>query len=385
MNSQVVFEPSSETHEPIYRQVYSALREQIVNGQRPPGSFLPPERELETEFGVARKTLRQATAMLKKEGLIVSRRGMGTIVSEVESDDPSRDRRRTPAVAVLVDEWVFNEPYRMRLFSHLGMEAGRIGLRATMVLLPVQEPELRRLIADRELDALIAFHFWNPRHLECVRDARMPVLMLETREGMPRADHAVVNNVPGAMEAVRELVRLGHRRIAYVGGLVAHRRESSGELYRLAGDSPERFGAYRRVLEDAGIAFSQELYREIRFDDDAADELVADWVENDSLPSAVFAFDDALALYLIGALQRADLRLPDDISVVGFGNIVPEAQSGRLATVAVDYEEMARLSVQRIRERVENGGMGEMLLRASCRFKPGASIAPPRGADVQQP
>ncbi len=65
---------------PIYQQIARVLRSRIFHGLYPRGSSIPSENELATEFGVARLTARQALQELRREGVLVSRRGSGTFV-----------------------------------------------------------------------------------------------------------------------------------------------------------------------------------------------------------------------------------------------------------------------------------------------------------------
>jgi len=65
---------------PIYRQIAEAVGALLASGVLPPGYVLPPERVLCAQFGISRMTLRQAMSLLDREGLINSRRGVGTMV-----------------------------------------------------------------------------------------------------------------------------------------------------------------------------------------------------------------------------------------------------------------------------------------------------------------
>src|SRR6266478_8535575 len=66
---------------PIYLQIAEGIGELLKSGVLPAGYVLPPERALCEQFGISRMTLRQAMGLLDREGLIESRRGMGTVVT----------------------------------------------------------------------------------------------------------------------------------------------------------------------------------------------------------------------------------------------------------------------------------------------------------------
>src|SRR5512142_1811525 len=67
---------------PLYNQIAESLLDQIESGKLPPGSRLPPERELAEMLGVNRMTLRQALHLLEAKGLLIRRQGNGTFVAE---------------------------------------------------------------------------------------------------------------------------------------------------------------------------------------------------------------------------------------------------------------------------------------------------------------
>src|ERR1700686_2441106 len=74
------FELDRRSPLPIYIQISDALRARIQSGKLPPDSVLPPSEQLCEELGITRMTLRQAYAVLAREGLVDAQRGRGTFV-----------------------------------------------------------------------------------------------------------------------------------------------------------------------------------------------------------------------------------------------------------------------------------------------------------------
>jgi len=83
-----IAQPNPDLPTPLYYQVASALREQILSGRLPPGELVPPEVQLATQLGVSRQTVREAIGLLVRNGLLVRRRGKGTFVAlpRIEQD-----------------------------------------------------------------------------------------------------------------------------------------------------------------------------------------------------------------------------------------------------------------------------------------------------------
>ena len=78
---------------PIYLQIAEGISSLLTSGVLPPGYVLPPERVLCEQFGISRMTLRQAMSLLDREGLIDSRRGMGTVVTHSRLRKQQQDLR----------------------------------------------------------------------------------------------------------------------------------------------------------------------------------------------------------------------------------------------------------------------------------------------------
>ncbi|MFF9563897.1 LacI family DNA-binding transcriptional regulator [Leifsonia sp. NPDC014704] len=133
----------------------------------------------------------------------------------------------------------------------------------------------------------------------------------------------------GVGMAVDELVRLGHRRIAYVG-------EPRGMT-----TAEQRMDGYRQALERHGIAFDPQLLREgLNFEDDgerAVQRLLAD----DTGATAIVCMTDNIAVGAYRAARKAGLRIPEDLSVVGFDDapIVGDLTPG-LTTVHPPFYEV---------------------------------------------
>lgn len=142
-------------------------------------------------------------------------------------------------------------------------------------------------------------------------------------------------NWAGGLSAAEHLIALGHRRIACVTGppdVLCSRA-------RLAG--------FRAGLEAAGIAPDPALVRDGDFGHRSGYAAAADLLGGGTRPTAVFAASDAMAFGVCEAARRRGLRVPDDLSVVGFDDI-PEARVGAppLTTVRQPLAEMGALAAR---------------------------------------
>jgi LacI family transcriptional regulator len=140
-----------------------------------------------------------------------------------------------------------------------------------------------------------------------------------------RVDHRV-----GAAEATRHLLDLGHRRIAYVAGDVGH------------ADARDRLRGYRDALAEAGVVEDPRLVvLDGTFETGAGEAAVEGLLDDGVAFTAVFAANDQLAAGVQLGLSRRGLRVPDDVSLVGFDDAPSsEFTTPPLTTVRQDLHEI---------------------------------------------
>src|SRR3954454_19146632 len=103
---------------PRARRVFTALHDRIVRGDWPPGTQLPPHRELAVEFGVAPLTMRQVLAQLEEQGLVSRQVGRGTFVCEPHSP-AVLILERGPAMGAFLAEYIGRAGYRTLVTTRL--------------------------------------------------------------------------------------------------------------------------------------------------------------------------------------------------------------------------------------------------------------------------
>jgi len=161
-------------------------------------------------------------------------------------------------------------------------------------------------------------------------------------DGAPSHGFLLIDDAAGVSAAVRHLVDLGYRRMAYVGagGTTSDRMRRATATAVIGAVS----GASLRVY-DAGLAGWRDPSM-------VANALAAD------RPEAVICYDDKLALALIDALRLTSLDVPNDVAVVGFDGIVQAGRSRpRLTTVAVPSVELGRRAVGMLVAAARDGTM----------------------------
>lgn len=119
-----------------------------------------------------------------------------------------------------------------------------------------------------------------------------------------------VDNVRGAMAAVRHLLALGHRRIGMI---------TNASLAYIS--SRQRLEGYRQALEQASFPYDEEMTQYGNFDEESGYAAVEALLALDEPPTAIFIASDMVALGALRALHDRGLRVPEEIAVVGFDDI----------------------------------------------------------------
>ncbi|MEU1896301.1 LacI family DNA-binding transcriptional regulator [Streptomyces pristinaespiralis] len=191
----------------------------------------------------------------------------------------------------------------------------------------------------------------SPIHLETedltARTDSAPLVLLGEREYEAPYDHIAIDNVAAAREAVRHLIGLGHRRIAFLGSRTGRERQPAH--LRLRGWREEHAAAGLEA-DDALVVVTDGYGRE-----DGASAMAA-LLDRGERPDAVFAYNDLIAVGAMRTLTERGLTVPGDVAVVGFDDI-EEGRYGAttLTTISPDKEAIARLAVDSLVERLAGG------------------------------
>lgn len=182
-------------------------------------------------------------------------------------------------------------------------------------------------------------------HLFLLQRSGFPFVLLETVQGL-RTNVVSVDNVAAEQEAVRHLIGLGHTRIVHFAGPSYTRHSLDRRLGFETAFSKTAVPLSDDAVVPAGSRFEDGYETGLRYFRD---------VPAEQRPTAVACFNDLVALGLVRALTELGLRVPDDVSVVGFDDVPAATQTARpLTTVRVPQREMGRRAVQVILDHLDS-------------------------------
>lgn len=282
-------------------------------------------------------------------------------------------RRSTHLIDVRVTE--FDGIWFEAVVSGVAKAARSLDLEVVLAVDPDPEDcsKWARRALDRGTNGLISV-VTVPSPDICLAAAQsgVPLVVVDPRQRPPEGMLSVgVSNFQGALDATAHLVELGHRRIATITGTL----EQDNALARLAG--------FRTALIRAGIVVDDDLVRTGNYGISAGYEATQHLIGLDDPPTAIFAGSDDTALGALHALRAAGLRVPDDVSLVGFDDLpVTPWLDPPLTTVRQPLSEMGGSAVEMIHRRISQAG-NPVQIELATRLVVRASTGPVSGAVIR--
>jgi len=250
---------------------------------------------------------------------------------------------RTMLLGVIVRE--ITDPFFAGAVDAISTEANLRGYNVLLVHAHGRTDEaiaLRAVLETRHCDAILLLGDTSdqPRLLEELRNSSFPVVGLwQGTAAMPGISIIAVDNRSGIEGLMDHLLGLGHRKIAFIGGVFVEGR--------LIGDIGERRGAFLERAAAEGLEFPPGFVR------DAQNTLVGGAGALEALmklperPTAVVASTDVLAIGALHAACHMGLNVPGDVSIVGFDDLpMAEYTTPSLTTVCMPIAEMAAAGVK---------------------------------------
>lgn len=201
-----------------------------------------------------------------------------------------------------------------------GVELSIAGTEYDLIVFNVETPERRDYtfdeVARRERvdGALIISLPPSSEDLARFHSANIPIVLIDVNH--PELTHfnrVIVDDVAGGYKATQHLIHLNHRRIGYIS-------DSSDDSFYFSA-SRDRFEGYQRALEETGIEVDPLLHRKGDHGRYEAQRLASEMLKVEDRPTAIFAASDTQALGVLEAAREMELRVPEDLSVVGYDDV----------------------------------------------------------------
>jgi GntR family transcriptional regulator of arabinose operon len=306
-------EITTQNSVPKYLQLKEILYQYFKNEHYAADQKIPSENELTQKFNVSRSTVRQALAELVNEGCIYKKPGSGSFFSGQLSKEEEVQQSHLIGVITALPSYIY--PQIIQGINEVAYE------RTYNIVLGSSEANWEKELTcldqllERGIDGLIiepsdkTHHLQNSGFFERLAAYSIPTVLLNWVLDVPNVSYVSLDDVEGGFRATSYLIEAGHRRIAY--------------LYPENVPGTQRYQGYRKALKAYDIPPDSRLEKPTS---------VSNWNETgyirklmkelidlgDDSPTAVFCFNDHAALRTFATIREAGLKIPDDISLMGF-------------------------------------------------------------------
>jgi len=180
-------------------------------------------------------------------------------------------------------------------------------------------------------------------YIKELKEDFIPVVVIDYPLIGKRISYVESDNMKGCRLAIDYLVSKGHKNIAFING------------HNLAAVSPIRFNGYKTALEENGIPFNPELVTDSDYTEEGGFRAAKSLLEERRNFSAVFAASDLMAVGAIKAIKENNLRIPEDVAVIGFDDVFfAEHSHPELTTVRQHKFEMGYEGAKLLHKIIEN-------------------------------
>jgi len=232
---------------------------------------------------------------------------------------------------------------------------------------PQREVKVVQSFEERRVDGIVVTASRvGALYAPMLSQLRIPIVLLNNQQPGEFAHSVMIANFEASRSAVQHLLQLGHKRIAYIGDRLGYSSDS------------ERFSGYRSSLDGADIAFLPGFVVHGNGKPEGGESAMERLLALADLPTAVFCYNDMTALGALRAIRMHGLRVPEDISILGFDDLLlAQYTDPPLTTIRQPKHEMGRLAMQ-VMLKLLTGADTEQKIRVPGELIIRQSTAPPK-------
>lgn len=337
---------TEKTFVPLYRKIYLDMKQKILDGNYASGEKLPYERELCDLYGVKRVTIRKSLELLANEGLIVKHMGLGSFVAQRSVSAPSSNSESASTILFIMrrnenDIYHNTSSCNTRLFFEMEQICRRHGYLLSYLGLD-EATRLSDIVRDHPVSGIFLVSSYHEATIRELAKLKMPAVLLNHCDDNMLS--VMPDNLMMVMQVIDYLAEMKHHRIAYIDGMPDSR------------NAMERWHAFRFAMYAHDLPVDPALYVVGNWTYEGGRAAARELLKLDKLPTAVFAASDMMAAGAMEELRQSGLRIPEDISIVGYDNLdIDVMLSPPLSSATVDFKHMCEVAFDHLRLMMEKG------------------------------
>jgi len=247
-------------------------------------------------------------------------------------------------------------PFYSRILE--GIEGELVLNNYNLILHLLQEQvngSIPKMIKDRKIDGLILIGIMTKEFMEMMRNVDIPIMHVDPAAEYTEFNKVTIDNERGAFLATQHLISKGHKDIAFISGVLERSSFSC------------RFNGFKKAMNLHNISVKDEYVMAEGVE--KGYEQVCEILKLKKRPTAIFFSNDENALYGYKAINDFGLKIPEDISIVGFDDIsMSKYSSPPLTTVRVYKEEIGSVAVRNLLPLIKNKPVSPLHVLVPTRF-----------------
>jgi len=331
---------------PLYRQLAELIRSAIRSGVYRQGEQIESVREIMRAAGISQLVVTQAFDELRDAGLINGQVGSGTFVCR------SLPKKKPTLRTVALLYYATSTPMYKNILIGVESVCKPVGVRVVPIATGLQQVnagEIMKLLRAEKIEGLLCLAFGSlelARLVDELCSSDFPVVMLGAHYQSIDCSAVTFDNEQGGFLIGRHLLEFGHRRLVYL---------NMQQRYPYNLTSIEIRRGLQRSLEETNTAVA--TIEEIALPtglpecDSGYRDTVAALFQKAPPPTALICYADGLARVVYRVLRDLGMRIPDDVSVTGFGNLLTgDELDPALTTIAWPLSRVGKAGAELILE-----------------------------------
>ncbi|OXS61710.1 GntR family transcriptional regulator [Cohnella sp. CIP 111063] len=335
---------------PKYIQLKEEILSWIASGRYRPGDKLPSENELAEQFALSRQTVRQSLGELVQEGWLAREQGKGTFVGRQSPERRASSGNRTVGIITTsISDYIF--PSIVRGVESALKDKGYRLLLSSTDHRKDRERECLEMMLSHSVCALIVEPTksaeGNPNfdNYMAIEDHGIPMLMINERYPDLECPGVRVDDDAGGYMAADYLLGLGHRNIAGF-----FKTDDMQGVRRMKG--------FIRACRDRNLAPDASTIVRYSTEDkgERPQRMLREMLLSEQRPTGIVCYNDQLAVSLLDTIRELGLRIPEDLSMIGYDDsFLATATEIKLTTIEHPKSELGERAANLLVSVLENG------------------------------
>lgn len=346
------------------------IRSRILSGEIAPGEKIPSEYQLVETYGVSRHTVRKALSILENEGFVEAHHGKGTFCTNRRQGNSKS--HNVAVVTTYISDYIF--PRVIQGMERVLSEHGYSLILKNTNNSRVNESRTLEELIHKNIDGLIIepsksqLYCGHTNLFHLMEEYQIPYVFIQgIYEQMRDHDCVLMDDCLGGYLATKHMIELGHRHI--VGIFKAD--DMQGQ---------ERHKGYVKALQEAGFSYNPEMVIWFHTEDRKLQpaRMLRNLLNRKTEVDGVVCYNDQIAVSVVEMLQKMDLQVPEDISVIGYDDsYLAQTCPVKLTSVAHPHEELGAMAATILLEKLEGISLQsepvqeliqpKLIIRDSCR------------------